>query len=169
MLQSAYSRTAALAFICCLLHEAGHIGAMALFGIKAAALTFYGGGIAMKSSPPAAFTGTAAEICVLLGGCAVNFALYALGSFTGNELFAYTNLALGLFNLLPFSSLDGGRIINTLCGELAPGLDIDGVQSFIDILFGIPIAVFLIFSGNAGFSLPLTMALIIIESLGRRC
>ena len=49
IMQSPVSKAGELALLSCLLHEGGHITAMAVMGIKPRSLTFYSGGIGMKS------------------------------------------------------------------------------------------------------------------------
>lgn len=50
---------------------------------------------------------------VLLSGPAVNILLFAfLKAFGATGSFAMVNLAAGLYNLLPFSCLDGGALID---------------------------------------------------------
>lgn len=164
LLQSAFSDTAAMAMGACLLHELGHIGAMKLAGVRIRGLTFYSGGIGLKSEPLSLLkTGT--EIFILAAGPLVNLLLAAISTAMGMGIFAGVNLSLMLFNLLPLSMLDGGRIMAAVLERICPLRDITSAQRIIDILFGGGLTVFFIMSGNAGFTLPLTMALMTLEGL----
>lgn len=96
----------------CLLHELGHLAALKLTGGELRMVELSGIGIRITASPAADIKRGAA---VLLSGPAVNLLMYALLSFSGNSgRLAELSLAAGLFNLLPFSSLDGGALLDML-------------------------------------------------------
>ena len=96
----------------CLLHELGHIAALRLTGgeLRSVELTCFG--VRMTAAPAADLKRGAA---VLLSGPAANLMLYAVLTAAGvcRET-AELSLAAGLFNLLPFSSLDGGALLDML-------------------------------------------------------
>ena len=164
LLQSTFSMTAAMAFVCCALHELGHITAMKLFGIHIKGLTLYSGGVKLKSDS-LALCGTLTEISVLAAGPLVNLLLGAAGCFFGNRLFAGINISLLLFNLLPLSSLDGGRILAAVSERFCPLWDIRKLFRISDILLGIGGAGLFFMSGSVSFTLPLTMGVMILEGL----
>ena len=164
LLQSTFFMTAAMAFACCALHELGHITAMKLFGIHIKGLTLYSGGVKLKSDS-LALCGTLTEISMLAAGPLVNLLLGAAGCFFGNRLFAGINISLLLFNLLPLSSLDGGRILAAVSERFCPLWDIRKLFRISDILLGIGGAVLFFMSGSVSFTLPLTMGVMILEGL----
>lgn len=89
----------------CILHELGHLAAMLILGAKVSEITFYGAGIKIISDgisecPPPH------QAVIYLCGPAVNLALAAVLRGELSEI----NLFLGLFNLLPLSYFDGGRL-----------------------------------------------------------
>ena len=98
------------AILCCLLHEIGHLAAMFAFGCPPERLTLYAGGFRLTPSFDKLCSRTA-EIVILSAGCAVNLLLAAISASVGAKDLALTNLSLAAVNLLPFSSLDGGRIL----------------------------------------------------------
>ena len=118
------------------IHEMGHVLALRMQGVKSSApmfIPFVGAYIAMKELPKNAFAeAIAAAGGPLLGtlgaiGCA------GAGLATGNPFWfalASSGFLLNLFNLLPMSPLDGGRII----GAISPRLWIFGLAGAI-ILF----------------------------------
>ncbi len=119
------------------IHEMGHVAALRMQGIKATApmfIPFMGAFIGMKQMPKDAF----AEAVMAYGGpllgtlgaivCAV------IGLLTDNPFWyalAMTGFLLNLFNLLPISPLDGGRII----GIISPKLWIVGLIGAIALFY----------------------------------
>ncbi|MCR5016512.1 MAG: site-2 protease family protein [Ruminococcus sp.] len=96
----------------CLLHELGHLATLRLTGgeLRRAELSFFG--IRMVAAP-AADIGRGAV--VLLSGPAANLLLYAVLTALGcGGITARLSLAAGVFNLLPFSGLDGGALLDML-------------------------------------------------------
>ncbi len=106
------------------IHEMGHVLALRMMGIPATApmfIPFIGAHIVMKEMPKNAFVeaigayggpllGTLGAIgCVAIGMATGNLFWYALAS---------SGFLLNLFNLLPISPLDGGRIIGVISPKL---------------------------------------------------
>ncbi len=103
------------------LHEAGHLTAMLLLpGHAPTEISLTPFGLKIRSSPLAAFAD--GNPAVLAAGSGVNLALaaifYALGSFFPHLTFFYRfaslNLVMGLVNLLPVETLDGGGLLRLL-------------------------------------------------------
>lgn len=96
-------------YAACIIHEAGHIIAVRAFGGEVVGINFSWFGIKMTATPPASkFSG----IIILLSGPAANLFTYVLLILRGNiGYFAIFSLAEGLFNLLPYSFLDGGAAL----------------------------------------------------------
>ncbi len=93
-----------------MLHEAGHAAALMLAGGRLSAILFSGLGIKMIPERNSLLT-PAKEAFVLAAGPAVNlltFAVISIGA-PGNN-FAVLSLAAAIFNLLPYSFLDGGSL-----------------------------------------------------------
>ena len=99
-------------YICCFAaaaaHELGHLLMMRLFkvGVRGISLRLFD--VLIEADSP---RGYLADICVTLGGPAVNLILAGVCMPLGG-FFWQANLALGCFNLLPVESLDGGRFIS---------------------------------------------------------
>ena len=93
-----------LIFLSVLLHEAGHLFVMALFGIGIERITVLPIGIDIKRRQK--FISYPKEIILALAGIAVNLLVFFI--FGKYEFFAYTNLLYALVNLIPIKGLDGG-------------------------------------------------------------
>lgn len=99
-------------YAACIAHELGHIAAIRLTGGEVRVIELSCFGIRITASPSARVS---AGVFVLLSGPAVNLLLYAALTLAG--LNGYTSgfcLAEGIFNLLPFSFLDGGAVLDLL-------------------------------------------------------
>lgn len=119
------------------IHEMGHVVALRMMGVKASApmfIPFFGAFIGMKELPDNAFaeavTAYGGPLLGTLGaiGCA------GAGLVTGNPFWyalASSGFLLNLFNLLPISPLDGGRII----GVISPKLWIVGLAGAIGLFY----------------------------------
>jgi len=119
------------------IHEMGHVLALRMMGIRASApmfIPFVGAHIVMQQLPKNAFAeavgayggpllGTLGAIgCVGIGLATGNLFWYALAS---------SGFLLNLFNLLPISPLDGGRII----GVISPRLWVLGLLGAIGLFY----------------------------------
>jgi Zn-dependent protease len=97
-------------------HEMGHFVAARQRGLAVGApmfIPFVGAWIALKDQPRDVRTEAYVAMAGPLVGTVAAVAIYLWGRSTGSHLLlaiAYSGLFLNLFNLLPISPLDGGRI-----------------------------------------------------------
>jgi len=117
----AFFAVAALIFACgksdiyafaaaCLVHELGHIIAVHAFGGRVGEVTFSSTGIRMRTGKSVMLPAIC-DIVILVAGSFCNLLSFVLVR-TGK--FAEFSLILGIFNLMPFSGLDGGCIVLTI-------------------------------------------------------
>lgn len=101
-------------------HEMGHAAAMKLHGLDFGApvfIPFVGAMIAMKNMPPNARIEAEVAIAGPIAGGLASAACWGIGVAWEAPLFvalAYSGFFLNLFNLLPVSPLDGGRIAGAI-------------------------------------------------------
>jgi Zn-dependent protease len=99
-----------------LIHEMGHYVAARQCGLNVGAPTFIpfvGAWIELKDQPLNVKTEAYIAVAGPLLGTVGAVAFYLYGRYTGNNLMvaiSYTGLFLNLFNLIPLSPFDGGRI-----------------------------------------------------------
>lgn len=104
-------------FAVSVLHELGHGLALHAVGGKISVLSFWGMGIKMKPQRGRLLS-VRDEAAVLLAGPLSNMLLYVAVQLTVGEcVFGYMNLAAAIFNLLPYSMLDGGSLLDLLAGR----------------------------------------------------
>lgn len=114
-----------LIFGCILLHEAGHLLFMRIYGCKVQSVQIYPFGIDIKTDTSK--ISYRAETFIMLSGSASNIitgiiCVVILSQCYSREIlfFAFLNFFLGCANLIPISSLDGGRALETiLCSHLS--------------------------------------------------
>ena len=99
-------------FLVCLIHELAHAIALCLCGGSLGELIFSGFGI--KMIPRRNFLSSGRELFILIAGPMINIIMFTV--FRGSS-FGILNLAAGIFNLLPYSKLDGGSILELIFPE----------------------------------------------------
>lgn len=100
---------AAVCFLLCILHEAGHLTAMLFAGKKAEKIQL--GYFGMKIVTDKKFLPPYKEAFIAFAGPFVNLILFLIFYFYGKTDFAIISLGLAGFNLLPVTMLDGGHIL----------------------------------------------------------
>ena len=98
-----------------LLHELGHIAAMTLLGVKIQRIRLTPFGIDLERGEAGSIW---SELMIHLSGPLTNLCLAALLAGMGKFHFSAVNCALGLFELCPLPTLDGGQAIFCLTQQL---------------------------------------------------
>lgn len=99
-------------FSVCLIHEIIHGAVLCFCGEELESISLSGLGI--KMLPKRKLFSVKKELAVLISAPLGNL---ILGIFFRKSLFGQINLLAGIFNLLPYSSLDGGSIIEAVIPE----------------------------------------------------
>ena len=94
-------------FIAALLHELGHIAVMLRCGMRVWSVSLRLFDVLIRADEPPTF---GADVLVTLGGSAANLITAGL-CFACCRTLCVASLALGLFNLLPVMTLDGGHML----------------------------------------------------------
>ena len=114
------SGAAVLSLIACILHEGGHLLAMAVCGAYPERITFYGGGIALTRTGMDCLP-DGKRIVILSAGCAVNLIVASSYLFMPDNgtaaVFCAVNLIICLFNALPIGYFDGAGILEILLSK----------------------------------------------------
>jgi Zn-dependent protease len=122
------------------IHEMGHYLAAKKRGLHVGLPTFIpfvGAWIQLKQQPMDAETEAFVGIAGPMLGSAAAFVCYMLARETGSGLLmalAYAGFFLNLFNLIPLSPLDGGRIVSVI----SPRIWLLGVPILVGLFFWIP-------------------------------
>ncbi len=142
--------------ICCfaaaLLHELGHLLMMRLFSVRVRGLKLRLFDVLIEADEPASFR---ADICITLGGVLMNF--ICAGIFCPFSLkLGLPHVMLGIFNLLPVMSLDGGRLLYLLVTRRFSPRAGDVILKLTTFLFLLPLmtaGLYLLFQSGYNYSL----------------
>lgn len=152
-------------FLCCiiaiLLHEAGHMLFMCMFGYKPDKIniSLFEISISDKSRHQRTFF---QNFLIIFFGPVANFIcfiLFYLLYLFSNEIFlplAVANLSVGLFNLLPVLSLDGGQLLYILLCRCISDRTAEKVVDIVTFIFIFPLSALgflLLFNSKYNFSL----------------
>lgn len=153
----------------CLLHESGHLLAMLLTGQTVKKLVFYGAGIKIIRPMNDMLCKFRQETITLASGCTVNFILYAVTKLFGfGEDFGAVNLAIGLFNALPISFLDGGKIITAAFYRFLPyryALKAESALNYASVITVPAAAAVLFMTGTRNFTIYLTLLFLLFTAV----
>lgn len=153
----------------CLLHESGHLAALLLTGQTVKKLVFYGAGIKIIRPMNEMLCKFPQEMIALSSGCAVNFTLYVITMLLGFcEDFGKVNLAIGLFNALPISFLDGGKIITSVLYRFLPyrlALKAESALNYASVITVPAAAAVLFMTGTRNFTIYLTLLFLLFTAV----
>lgn len=150
-----------LALASCVIHELGHCLAAVILNVKMSRITFWSGGIQMRRECRLISAGD--EAVILLCGPLFNF-IFAAGYAVCGMNYAFgINLILGLFNLLPFGSLDGGSIIRVVLGGYGKLCGI--VLKLAAVLTGVLLIIYFYSAGTYNITAYVTVLLLVTNEI----
>ena len=161
----------AIALLACFIHELGHIVMFIAVGYTPQKLTFELTGI--RLTKPIQELSRGKELLVQLAGSGTNLAIFFLlvstiESVSFYSIFGVTHLVLGVFNLLPLKSFDGGKVLSIIASyfmsENATQI-VCTITDFICILFLLTACIFMIVTSNSSFSLVMVTIYLMISSI----
>lgn len=155
------------ALAACAMHETAHFIAMAVFGVPAERVTFYGAGIRIRSSG-VEYVKPIRKAVILSAGCFVNFAASFVFQSLGEYGACAVNLFTGIFNLLPLGELDGAGLLKMLVIRCCKAENVDKVMRAAGIVSAaFCAAVVLAVGGEVSLTLITTALYIIFMSVGK--
>lgn len=139
-------------FLAALLHELGHVLMMLLCGVRVRAvrLRLFDVLIEADDAP-----GVRADVLITLGGVTVNF-LFAALLCPVDLRYGLPHLMLGIFNLLPVLSLDGGHLLELILEKHFSPHTVVSVLRVTTFLFILPLmtaGLYLLFNSGYNYSL----------------
>lgn len=146
--------------MCALLHEAGHLTAMRVIGVRPEKITVMPLGADIKMS---CMCGYGQDMLIYASGAAANF----FGALSGYFIYLHypsalvmfiiiSNLFYAVFNMLPVRGLDGGGFAEALLMQSFPqdtAWKICSVLSCVSMVLLLVLSLFLIFASGTNFSL----------------
>lgn len=163
-------RLSGYSFAACIIHELGHLMQIYISGDNVKSVAFNVSGIKIVRNENR-LNSFYSDMAVLLSGPMANIAiaLFLLilnqGCFTS---FIAVNIVLGIFNLLPFGSLDGGSVLKLLvynCFSPDRSRSILCFLRFFNLCLCVLAACLWWFSGIGNISIPIMIVYLFITEL----
>ena len=117
-----------------IIHETGHLIAMCLFSIKPKSITLKAFDIVIDADISNSFW---SDLTVTLSGPLFNL-LFSLAFFPVSKLLSLANICIGIFNLLPIQTFDGGHALTLLLCSRFSAHTSEKIIKVITFLFLVP-------------------------------
>ncbi|MEG2813570.1 MAG: hypothetical protein RSA79_03120 [Oscillospiraceae bacterium] len=126
-----------LSLLACIIHELAHVIAFMIVSYTPIALDFEITGLRLTASPHKLSIGK--ELFVQVAGCLMNFILFfsfyfSLTQINSLSIITVAHLIIGIFNMLPLKSFDGGKILMLI---LTKTIRVDIALKICDIVDGV--------------------------------
>lgn len=141
-----------MCFLCALLHECGHLLAMTAFSVKPKAIKLRLFDIVIDADIGKSYF---ADFIITISGPLFNFLTAFLFYFVSYPMFVIS-VFIGLFNLLPIESFDGGHALSLLLSKKLAVLAVRRVLKILTFIFLVPlflIGVLVLFYSKYNYSL----------------
>lgn len=127
-----------LSLLACIIHELAHVIAFIIVSYKPKALDFEITGLRLTASPHK--LSVAKELFVQVAGCSMNFILFfafynSLEKVSSLSIITVAHLIIGILNILPLKSFDGGKILMLLLIKAVPVNAALKICDVVDIVF----------------------------------
>lgn len=160
-----------IALLACIIHELGHLIMFAAVGSKPQELAFEMTGI--RLTKPSNELPYFKEILVQLAGSSLNFLVFLMlikTTSTINQLsiFAVTHLVIGVFNLLPIKSFDGGKLLELMLIRFMSMRAANIICNTVDILcilLLLILGLYSFFAGTSSFTLVVLSAFLMFTAI----
>lgn len=117
----------------CVIHEIGHLLAIGVTGGKVRSVVFSGTGVSITPEKNPQY-----ELFVMLAGASANLIVFILsGIWQISGTFRILNLAVAVYNLLPYRQLDGGVALCMLTDGTPNERTINNILAVVKIIFSV--------------------------------
>ncbi|MBP0979312.1 MAG: hypothetical protein J6C55_01540 [Oscillospiraceae bacterium] len=154
-------------FISILIHELGHLLTILYYKIKISKISLKIYGISIEIIQKR-YLANYKDILILLSGSLANFLAAIFFKHNNFIILYFTNIFLGIFNLIPIESLDGGKILNIILFLLFPmkvAYNISIIISIFFITIFFILDFFFIIHGNFNITLSIICFILIFKIL----
>ena len=159
-------------FLFALAHEIGHVLSMIIFKVKVEKIKFGLVNIDLFQSSSDKIISDRVSIIILFSGAFVNLLLYLIFYFyychSGEKIYYFLslqNLFIGLLNLLPIDSLDGGKILRIILNKHFDFFMVEKILKYVSLLILVPLlllGICVLFYSWCNFSLVILAVYLII-------
>ncbi|MCM1314449.1 MAG: hypothetical protein NC205_03410 [Prevotella sp.] len=117
----------------CMIHELGHLFAIAVTGGKVKSVVFSGTGVIITPE-----RNSRHELFIMLAGAGANIITFALMIISGiGGMFCLLNLCTAIYNLLPYRQLDGGAALCLLTDGTPYERTVNTVLTVLKLIFSV--------------------------------
>ena len=125
----------------CIIHELGHLFAIAVTGGKVKSVVFSGTGVIITPEKNSQH-----ELFIMLAGAGANLLAFAVMYISGiGGIFRLLNICTAVYNLLPYRQLDGGTALGLLTDGTPNERIINNILNIIKIMFSVILFIITIF------------------------
>lgn len=146
----------------CIIHELGHLFAIAITGGKVKSVVFSGTGVIIKPE-----RNSRHELFIMLAGAGANLIAFAVMYISDiGGIFRLLNICTAVYNLLPYRQLDGGTALGLIIDGTPHERIINNILTIIKILFSIILLTVTILCNNEFLPLFIVSVMLFISERG---
>lgn len=146
----------------CIIHELGHLFAIAVTGGKVKSVVFSGTGVIITPEKNSHH-----ELFIMLAGAGANLIAFVVMYISGiGGMFRLLNICTAVYNLLPYRQLDGGTALCMLTDGTPNERTINNIFTVIKILFSVILFVVTIFYSQEFLPLFIVSVMLFVSERG---